>query len=293
MQWLADFILMMIELAVPLVLAAEAAMIAERTGVICLGVEGMMLFGAFFGAFGSEVFQSGWMGLIVAVISGILVGLLYGVFAVNLKGQQVVVGVAINFLAAGITPILTSMVWENEGAGDTVQTIKSWNFLAPFGGTLFLSPLIPITVCIVIGLAIFLYCTKFGLRLRMTGDYPLGVQTCGINTNKYKLCAMLASGALAAAGGAYLSIAYGDVFVTDMVAGRGYMGVVANIFGGWNPVLGAIAAVFFAGVQALRYTLIDVKIPTQFMQMLPYVVTLLALVIFGKKSKSPQGLGRL
>lgn len=289
MQGISDFIFMMFELAVPLVLAAEAAMIAERAGVICLGVEGMMLFGAFFGAFGSEVFQDGWKGFFVAIISGLIVGLIYGLFTVCLRGQQVVVGVAINFIAAGITPMLTNVVWKNEGAGDTVQIIKSWNF----GEALSLSPLIPITVCIVIVLCILLYCTKFGLRLRMTGDYPLGVQTCGINTNKYKLCAMLASGILSAAGGAYLSISYGNVFVTNMVAGRGYMGVVANIFGGWNPVMGAIAAVFFAGVQALRYTLIDVKVSTQLMQMLPYVVTLLALVIFGKKSKSPQGLGRL
>ena len=236
---------------------------------------------------------NGWLGLVLALISGLIVGLLYGIFAVYLKGQQVVVGVAINFLATGMTPMLTQLVWDNEGAGDPIKPIEKWNVVGGGGNSIEVSPFLPITVTIVILLCIFMYRTKYGLRLRMIGDFPLGVQTSGINTNRYKFYAMMASGFFAAAGGAYLSISYGNVFVADMVAGRGYMGVVANIFGGWNPALGALAATFFAGVQALRYTLIDIKIPTQLMQMLPYVVTLLALIIFGKRSKSPEGLGKL
>lgn len=127
----------------------------------------------------------------------------------------------------------------------------------------------------------------------MAGDFPLGLQTCGINTNQYKLGAMIVCGILSAVGGAYLSIGYGNLFVTDMVAGRGYMGVAANIFGGWTPLGGALAAVFFAVVQTLRYSLTDLNLPSQLMQMLPYLATLIALVLFARNSKSPEGLGKL
>lgn len=293
MKDLVFFIFLSLNLAVPLVLAAQAAMIAERSGVICLGIEGMMIFGAFFAAAGSHITGNPWLGVGLAAAAGLAVGLVYGIFAVYLKGQQVVVGVAINFFASGITPMLTQRIWGSEGASSPVASIDAIDFSGLFGTTADMSPFVPLTVLIVAGMWFFIYRTKYGLRLRMTGDFPLGLQTCGINTNRYKLYAMMASGALSALGGAFLSVSYGNLFVTDMVAGRGYMGVAANIFGGWTPLGGAAAGVFFAAVQTLRYTLTDIKLPTQLMQMLPYVVTLFALVLFSRNSKSPEGLGKL
>ncbi len=290
MQSIIDFLLLMLKLAVPLVFAAEGAMIAERSGVICLGVEGLMLFGSFFGAWGSYLTGSAWLGIGLAVCAGLLVSLLYGVFAIYLKGQQIVVGVAINMLAAGITPMLCSIVWGNEGFGATVPFVRNITLPGSVGS---LTPFAPLTLLMVAAMWFFIRKTKYGLRLRMTGDNPLGVQTCGINTNRYKLAAVLACGVLSAIGGAYLSVGNGNVFVANMVAGRGYMGVAANIFGGWTPVGGALAGVFFAAVQTLRYTLVDIQIPTQLMQMLPYVVTLIALLAFGRNSKSVEGLGKL
>lgn len=293
MRTMIDFIFLAINLAVPLVLAAEAAMIAERAGVICLGVEGMMIFGAFFAVAGCYFTESPWMGLLLAILSGIAAGLVYGLFTVILRGQQVVVGVAINFFAAGITPMITQQIWGREGASETVKSMAEIDLSGIFGGNAGVSWFVPITAVIVAGMWFFIYKTKYGLRLRMTGDFPLGLQTCGINTNRYKMGAMVVCGILSAIGGAYLSIGYGNLFVTDMVAGRGYMGVAANIFGGWTPLGGALAAVFFAVVQTLRYSLTGLNLPSQLMQMLPYLVTLIALVLFARNSKSPEGLGKL
>lgn len=293
MQAISDFIFLALNLSVPLILAAEAAMIAERAGVICLGVEGMMTFGAFTAVVGSHYTSNPWIGVGLAILVGILVGFVYGEFTVNLKGQQVVVGVAINFFAAGITPMLTQQIWGREGASDTVTSISKIDLSKIFGGNSAISWFFPITVVIVGIIWFFIYKTKYGLRLRMIGDFPLGVQTCGINTNRYKMYAMIVSGILSAIAGAYLSIGYGNLFVADMVAGRGYMGVAANIFGGWTPLGGALASVFFAIVQTLRYFLTDWELPSHLMQMLPYLVTLIALVIFGRNSKSPDGLGKL
>lgn len=293
MRAIIDFIFLAINLAVPLVLAAEASMIAERAGVICLGVEGMMIFGAFFAVAGCFFTGSPMVGLLLAVLSGIVVGFVYGLFTVILRGQQVVVGVAINFFAAGITPMITQQIWGREGASETVKSMAEIDLSKIFGGNASISWFVPLTVVIVIGMWCFIYKTKYGLRLRMTGDFPLGLQTCGINTYRYKMGAMIVCGILSAVGGAYLSIGYGNLFVTDMVAGRGYMGVAANIFGGWTPLGGASAAVFFAVVQTLRYSLTGLNLPSQLMQMLPYVVTLVALVLFARNSKSPEGLGKL
>lgn len=268
-------------------------MIAERAGVICLGVEGMMIFGAFFAVAGCFFTGSPMIGLLLAILSGIVVGFVYGLFTVILRGQQVVVGVAINFFAAGITPMITQQIWGSEGASETVKSMAEIDLSKIFGGNASISWFVPLTVVIVIGLWCFIYKTKYGLRLRMTGDFPLGLQTCGINTNRYKMGAMIVCGILSAVGGAYLSVGYGNLFVTDMVAGRGYMGVAANIFGGWTPLGGALAAVFFAVVQTLRYSLTGLNLPSQLMQMLPYLVTLVALVLFARNSKSPEGLGKL
>lgn len=290
---MVDFIVLALNLAVPLVLAALAAMIAERAGIICLGVEGMMLFGAFIAVVGSHYTGSPWVGVLMAIAIGLLVGLVYGLFSVHLRGQQVVVGVAINFFASGITPMLSNEIWGSSGASSQVASIPHIDLSPIFGKQIGMSCFVPMTLVIVILMWVFIYKTKFGLRLRMIGDYPLGMQTCGINTNRYKLYAMMVCGVLSALGGAFLSVSYGNLFVSGMVAGRGYMGVAANIFGGWTPLGGALAAVFFSVVQTLRYTLTNVTIPTQLMQMLPYVVTLVALVIFGRNSKTPEGLGKI
>ena len=291
-----DFIILTVNLSVPIMFGALSATVAERSGVICLGVEGMMLIGALFGVLGSYLWNP-WGGVVLAIVSGIMVGFVYGFFGVVLKGQQTVVGLAVNIFAGGITPMICSMVWDSAGASTTVDIVPLFTVpilsRIPIIGAFFcdISPFVVMLVITVVVLQVFFFKTKYGLRLRAIGDFPLAVQTQGIDTNRYKMIAMMCSGILAALGGAYLSISYSNVFVMDMVAGRGFMGVAANIFGGWKPTGSMVASLFFAVVHSLRYYLIEFEIPTHFVQMIPYVVTLLALVIFGRNSKSPEGLG--
>ncbi|MFL8906263.1 ABC transporter permease [Helcococcus kunzii] len=301
-----DFILellyLSVNLAIPLILGALCGTIAERSGVILLGVEGLMLFGSFFGVLGVHITGIPWLGVLLALVVGAIAGLIYAIFALKFRAQQSVVGVGINLLGSGLTAVLLKIVWNKEGMSSTVKpvpniTIPLLNKI-PIIGRLFdnQSPFIYITIIIVLLTWFVMYKTKYGLRVRAIGENPYAAQTSGISVNKYRYVALIISGAIAGLAGAYLSISQNNLFVTDMVAGRGFMGLAANIFGGWNP-LGSVAASFiFSIAQAVRFKFIDYQIPTHLISMLPYVTTLIVLTIVGIKSKSssaPAGLGKL
>lgn len=299
MDVIIDFISLVLKLAVPLTLAALAGTLSERSGVINIGLEGTMLMGAFFAAVGSGWAGNPWVGVLFALLIGVMMGLLHAFFCLTLHGHQVVIGVAVNLFATGITPLLTRLVWNREGASDTLPSIAAISIPLlkdiPVIGKLFTNqpPFVFITLFIFIVLFIFMKRTKYGLRLRMIGDHPIGAQTQGINVKKYKYFAVMVSGSIAALGGAYLSIAHSNVFVLNMVAGRGFMGMAANIFGGWTIGGSALASLFFAAVQSTRYYLIGSPIPDQFVLMIPYVATLIILTAFSRNSRSPEGLGKI
>lgn len=165
----------------------------------------------------------------------------------------------------------------------------------PVIGALFTnqSPYLYLMFVIVAAVWVVFYKTKIGLRYRAIGDQPYAVQTSGIHVNRYRYGAMMAAGAIAGLAGSYLSISQNNLFVVDMTAGRGFMGLAANIFGGWSP-LGSMGAGFiFAIAQTARFYLTDLSIPSQFVQMLPYAVTLIILLFVGKKVKGPEALGKL
>lgn len=294
-----DFMVLVLKLAVPIALVAFAGTLSERAGVINLGLEGMMLCGAFAGAAGAWILGSPWMGVLTAFVCGCLIGTVHGLFCITLRGQQIVVGVAINLFAAGITPLLCKAIWDKEGASETVQTVHDISLPVlkdiPYLGRLFTeqSPFIYMMLVVFILMYIFFYKTKFGLRMRMIGDNPMGVQAQGVNTVLYKYAAVILSGGLAGLGGAFLSLSQSNVFVLNMTAGRGYMGLAANIFGGWTPGGSLLASLFFSAVQSARYYLIRFDIPDQIIQMIPYLATLVILAILGRRSKSPEGLGKL
>ncbi len=140
---------------------------------------------------------------------------------------------------------------------------------------------------------ILFYKTKYGLRYRAIGDQPHAVQTAGVNVNRYRYIAMMAAGAIAGLAGSYLSLSQNNLFVTDMTAGRGFMGLAANIFGGWQPAGSLGAGMVFAIAQAARFYLTDFAVPSQIVQMLPYIITLLILLFVGKRVKGPEALGTL
>lgn len=299
MAALNNFLALMLQLSVPIVLGALCGTIAERGGVILLGVEGMMLAGAFAGVAGSFFTGSAFAGVLVSIAVGALAGWVYALFCLKWKAHQSVVGVGINLFASGITAVLLKAIWHTEGMSDPVAAISSLTVPVlsdiPVLGALFKdqSPYLYAMFAIVAAVWILFYKTKYGLRYRAIGDQPHAVQTAGVAVNRYRYIAMMAAGAIAGLAGSYLSLSQNNLFVTDMTAGRGFMGLAANIFGGWQPAGSLGAGMVFAVAQAARFYLTGFAIPSQIVQMLPYMITLLILLFVGKRVKGPEVLGKL
>ncbi|HUX12172.1 MAG TPA: ABC transporter permease [Spirochaetia bacterium] len=285
------------QLAIPITLAAIGGTISERSGIINIGLEGMMLVGAFGGVLGSYLTGNGWMGVLFALLFGGAIGLVHAVVCIRYKGNQVVSGVGINIVASGLTTVLLRYIWKTEGISAQVTPLDRISVPLlkniPYVGDLFhnQSPLLYIMLLVVIGSWFLMYKTRPGLRLRALGDHPRAVRAAGISVARYRYVSVIVSGMLAGLGGAYLSIAQNNVFVKDMSAGRGFIALAANIFGGWNPAGSFGASMIFAFSQAVRLNLLGIQIPVQFVQMLPYVVTLVVLVAVGRKSRAPESLG--
>lgn len=294
-----NFLALMLQLSIPIVLGALCGTIAERGGIILLGVEGMMLLGAFAGVAGSYFTGSAFAGVLISVLAGALFGWIYALFCLKWKAHQSVVGVGVNLFASGITAVLLKAIWHTEGMSDPVNAISSFTVPVlsdiPILGALFKnqSPYLYVMFLIVAAVWVLFYKTKFGLRYRAIGDQPHAVQTAGVPVNRYRYIAMMAAGAIAGLAGSYLSLSQNNLFVTDMTAGRGFMGLAANIFGGWQPLGSLGAGMVFAIAQAARFYLTDLSIPSQIVQMLPYVITLLILLFVGKRVKGPEALGKL
>ncbi len=300
MEYLFSFniVLTTLRFAIPLTLAAIGATLCERSGVINLGVEGMMLIGAFGGVLGTYISGSPWFGVLFAILTGALMGLVHAVLSIRYKTNQTVSGVGINILAQGLTVVLARVVWKTDGITGSVEQLPNMSIPLlkdiPVLGALFKdqSPFLYLMLLIVFSTWFFMYKTKGGLRLRAIGDHPQAASTAGINVKKYRYIAVTVCGMLCGMAGAYLSIVQNNLFVNNMVAGRGFMALAANIFGGWNPLGSFLASLLFAFAQAIRINL-SLPIPDQFVQMVPYVLTLLVLVGVGRKAKGPEALGEL
>lgn len=279
-----------IRLTIPLALAALGTTIIEKSGVINLGVEGVMLFGAFFAVLGSHLTGSPFIGMLFAIVIGAILGLLYAVLTLHFNANQSVTGIGLNVFATGFTLVLTRLVWGTEGLSGSVTPMPSFSIPVlseiPILSLFFKDQSIYfyITIALVIGTWWFLYKMKHGLRLRAIGLHSRAAETVGIPVEKYRYIAITVSCILCSLGGSYLSIVQNSRFVNDMVAGRGFMAIAANIFGGEHPVGSLLASFIFAFAQALRIN-IDVNIPDQMLQMLPYVLTLVVLFLMAIRKK--------
>lgn len=299
MGMINNFLALTLQLSVPIILGALCGTIAERGGVVMLGVEGMMLIGSFAGAVGSYFTGSALAGAVISVVLGAVMGWIYGLFCLKWKAQQSVVGVGVNLFASGITAVMLKAIWNTEGMSGSVPSISNITVpglcKVPVLGAFFSeqSPYLYLTLLITLGVWVVFYKTKYGLRYRAIGDQPFAVQTAGVARKPLPLCGNDDSRRHCRTGGSYLSISQNNLFVIDMVAGRGFMGLAANIFGGWQPLGSLGAGMVFAVAQAARFYLTGQAIPSQFVQMLPYVVTLVVLVVVGKRVKGPEALGKL
>ncbi|AMS39072.1 sugar ABC transporter permease [Aminobacter sp. Y103A] len=302
-----------IRVSVPLLLACLAGLYSERAGVFDIGLEGKMLAGAFAGAAAAAVFASAWIGLLIAVLVSVGMALVHGFASITHRGNQIVSGVAINFIAAGSTIIL-GQAWFQQG-GRTPSLPPEGRFGAvnlPFADALRDVPVVGqlysgllsghSLLTYVAFLAVpftwwVLFRTRFGLRLRAVGENPAAVDTAGISVAWLRYRAVICTGILTGLAGSYMALAQNAGFVKDMTAGRGYIALAALIFAKWKPVPAMFACLLFGFLDALSIRLqgsplpIIGKVPVQLMQALPYILTVILLAGFIGKAIPPRAGG--
>lgn len=286
-----------LRMATPLIFAALGGIFSERSGVVNIALEGMMLIGAFTAMFVSHQTGMPWLGVLGAMLAGLLIGLLHAVFCIHYRANQVVIGTAINIFAGGLTVFLLRYYFGAAGTSPSVATISDITLplisQIPWIGRVIgrQNPLVYLALIAVVIANIVIYKTSWGLRLRAVGEHPRAADTVGVNVFRMRYVAVALSGALAGLGGTYLSIAHLSRFSEGMTAGRGFIALAAVIFGKWTPYGALGACLFFGYADALQMRLQAVGVPTQFMNMLPYVLTMVALAGFIGKSVGPKASG--
>ena len=287
-----------IRLAVPLLLAALGETLAEKAGVINVGIEGMMLGGAFAGFAAAFYSHSAWIGAGAALLAGVTLAALFAWLTVGVGADQVVVGTAINILALGLTGVFFRALPPLAGATAPAFTPLSLPFLhagapsalAPLLSALFEQNALGYLAWALVPLVwLLLYKTRLGLRLRAVGEYPLAADGAGVRVGQMRLGAILAGGALAGIAGAYLSLGYTNGFVEGMSAGRGFIALAVVILGRWNSFGVAAAALLFGLASALQFQFqaTSTHFPYQFFLALPYLLTLLALLLRSRLQAAP------
>ena len=302
-----------IRLSVPLLLACLAGLYSERAGIFDIGLEGKMLVGAFAGAAAASVFHSAILGLGMAILISVAFAMIHGFASITHRGNQIVSGVAINFIAAGST-IMLGQHWFQQGGrtpalapGERFEAIalpgadavKDVPILGPIYSELLSghSVLVYLAFFMVPFTWWVLFRTRFGLRLRAVGENPAAVDTAGISVAWLRYRALICTGILTGVAGAYLSMAQNGGFVKDMTAGKGYIALAALIFAKWKPVNAMFACLLFGFLDALAIRLqgtplpVIGKVPVQLMQALPYILTVILLAGFIGKAIPPRAGG--
>ncbi len=288
----------MVRVAIPISFAALAGMLSERVGIVNMGLEGIMLIGSFFGVVGSYLSGNAWIGLLFAIASGAVMGLVLAVLTVGFKCEHVLAGLGINMFASGITVVLLQAIWDSKGKSAMVAGLGKWKLPVisqiPIVKSIIgnISPLFYLLVVCVILLWVLLYRTPLGLRIRVIGENPELAGTMGVNVYLVQYVFVIISGMLAAVGGAYLSIGDIDMFSKDMVSGRGYIALGMVILGNWKPTWVALAGLVYGFAESMQFRLQAVSIPPQLVQMLPYVFTILVLLFARRKSMAPAASGK-
>jgi simple sugar transport system permease protein len=288
----------MLRYATPLLFGALGGVITERSGVINVGLEGMMLMGCFFGVWGADVLHSWVLGLGVAMIAGGLLALLHGVFSIHLRGNQIVSGVGINFLALGITGYWFTQHYGPNGTPTNISMVPNVKLpliqhVGFFGQAIGDANLMTwIALALVPGVTFFLFRTVWGLRLRSVGEKPRAADTVGLPVLRIRYAAVIASGMLAALGGAYLSVGFVGSFTPNMTEGRGFIALAAMIFGKWKA-WGAMWATLLFGFGSALADRLSQPNPTlgTLFQALPYLLTLIAVAGVVGRSRPPAADG--
>ncbi|UOF00014.1 ABC transporter permease [Bdellovibrio reynosensis] len=286
MTLILSLFLATLRLASPLIFASMGGLMSERSGVVNIALEGFMLAGAFAGAAVGHTYASAWAGWGTALIVGLAIGALYGLFVITLKADQIITGMAFNLLVMGLIPFLTKIFYSSTGSTPPLLVEDRFAF----------EPVL-MAFALVLLIAFWLYKTRSGLWLLFAGEHPEALQASGVSVRKVRWMGVCASGAFAAWGGASLSLFLASSYSPLMTGGRGFMALAALIFGKWKPLPTLAACLLFAFADALQIRLQgvsigDMKVPIQFVQILPYLVTIVALAGFIGKSRAPKALGK-
>jgi general nucleoside transport system permease protein len=294
-----------LRVSVSMILAAQGELLSELSGVLNIGIEGVMLFGACFGAIGSYFSGNAWIGLLTAALVGGLIGLVHSYASITLKGDQTISGLAIFILAVGATGFSLQVIFGQGGNTPTVPSLPDvkvtmFSAIPAIGAALNSLFSLPIMVYLTLPLPlvinIFLKHTPWGAWVRAAGENPSALAVVGVDPIKVRYAAVIAGSILMGMGGAYLSISQTSLFSENMVAGRGFIALSAVIFGRWSPWGVFLAALFFGFTDALQITLQilipEQSIPKEFFLALPYVLTVLVLVFMMGKKVGPASVAQ-
>jgi general nucleoside transport system permease protein len=272
-----------VRMATPLLLAALGGLFSERSGVINIALEGLMLAGAFTSAVVTYYAGDPWIGLLAGIGAGIFISVIHAVACIQFDSDQVVTGTAINILMFGIPTLLSGALFGTTGSTPQIPRAN----LLPNAPVVIAFALVPFVWYV-------LYRTPLGLRLRAAGENPEAADTAGVSVSRLRYSGVLLSGALAAIGGAYLSIGQSSLFTRNMTAGRGFIALAALIFGKWRPVQTMLACLLFGFAEAVAIQMQGVipHVRVEYIQIIPYVLTMIVLAGFIGASRAPRALGR-
>jgi simple sugar transport system permease protein len=287
--------------ATPIALAALSGIYSERSGVVNIGIEGMMLMGAFLSVVVASMTGNMFLGVLGGILAGVVLGLLHAVLSIRYMVNQIISGTGVIILALGLTSYLQRAILNNypdlNSPGPAIAAFPIpvlWNI--PVIGPLFFnqSPIIYLLFLMLVGTHILLYYTRWGLRTRSVGEHPKAADTLGINVFRTRYISVMISGAIAGLAGSYMSIGAAGRFNEGMTAGKGFLGLAAMIFGNWNPggaYIGALIFGFFDSWQE-KLSILQVGIPVDLLGMAPYIATMVVLAGFVGRSRMPAADGQ-
>ncbi len=298
--FISNLLLATVRMAVPLIFIATAELYSERAGMVNIGLEGLAAIGSLVGFLMCYITGSAWIGILCGALAGILVNMIYAFATVTLCANHTVYGMAINIFAPALASFINRIYF---GAGSQLNQIKLMNTVnipglkdIPLIGSLLFNqtPMVYLAFALVIFTSIFFNRTKAGLNYKAVGEHPKAAATLGIPVIRIKYLSCVICGALCGIGGAYLTTCYSNTFTEGNIAGRGFIGLAAVIFGRWTAVGVMLACLFFGFCDALqiRLQVMSIGIPYQFFQMIPYVATIIVLSILGGKKSGPAAKGQ-
>ena len=299
-QEITNFLSSDIRTVTSILLCALGLVFSSKAGIVNIGAEGMMLTGAFMGVLGSYLTGSVWLGVLIAMLSATAIALIFGFFTITLRADQTVVGTAINTLALGLTSTFSRLIFGMNAAPPQIDsftpiTVPGLSAIPVLGSSLFSQHLPVYIMYLLIPVCFFvMYKTNLGLKIRSVGENPLACDTLGLNVHRIRYGTVIFSGIMAGFGGAFSSLALQSFFTEGMIAGRGYMAVAAVVFGKYNPIGVVGACLLFGAGEALQYRLqaANTDIPFQFLVMLPYLLTVLALCGLAGRPREPKSMGQ-